>query len=100
MSVTIQIPEKPRSVKTPENSRSVKIPMPESAESKSGKEALTPQRMASVAGYLKNCFYINSGCCWRFGSKMGGFSTISVQVGWASDDTSSSTIELTDPIFT
>ena len=40
-SVTIQIPEKRRSVKIPENPRSVKIPIPESEESRSGKEAST-----------------------------------------------------------
>ena len=51
-SVTIQIPEKPRSVK---------IQTPEPEESRTGEDALTPQRLVSVAGHPKNCLYIDSG---------------------------------------
>ena len=50
-SVTIQIPEK---------TRSVKIQVPEPKESRSGDDASTPQRLASVAGHPKNCLYIDS----------------------------------------
>ena len=35
--------------------------MPEPEESRSGDDALTPQRLASVAGHPKNCLYIDSG---------------------------------------
>ena len=51
-SVTIQIPEKTSSVK-------IKVPEPE--ESRSVDDALTPQRLASVAGQPKNRLYIESG---------------------------------------
>ena len=51
-SVTIQIPEK---------SRSVKIQVPEPEESRSGDDASTPQRLASVARHPKYRLYINSG---------------------------------------
>ena len=50
--MTIQIPEK---------TRCVKIQVPKPKESRSGDDALTPQRLASVAGHPKNCLYINSG---------------------------------------
>ena len=50
--MTIQIPEK---------IRSVKIQVHEPEESRSGDDASTPQRLASVAGHLKNRLYINSG---------------------------------------
>ena len=51
-SVTIQIPEM---------TRSAKIQVPEPEKSSSGDDALTPQRLASVAGHPKNCLYIDSG---------------------------------------
>ena len=35
--------------------------VPEPEESRSGDDALTQQRLASVAGHPKNCLYINSG---------------------------------------
>ena len=50
--MTIQVPEK---------TRSVKIQVPEPEESRSGDDALTPQRLASMAGHPKNHLYINSG---------------------------------------
>ena len=60
-SDTIQLPEKPRSVRTPKNSMNIKISIPEIEESRSEKEASTPQRMVSVAGHPKNCLYIDIG---------------------------------------
>ena len=51
-SAPIQIPQKPRSVR---------IQTPEPEESRSGDKALTPQRLASVAGHPKNRLYANSG---------------------------------------
>ena len=45
----------------PEKTRSVKIQVPEPEESRSGDDALTPQRLASAAGHSKNRLYINSG---------------------------------------
>ena len=35
--------------------------MPDLEELRSGEEASTPQRLASVAGHPKNCLYIDSG---------------------------------------
>ena len=35
--------------------------MPETEESRSGDNALIPQRLSSVAGHPKNCLYIDSG---------------------------------------
>ena len=52
-SDTIQLLEKPRSARSPEIPRSVKIPIPETEESRSGKEVSTR--------HPKNCLYINSG---------------------------------------
>ena len=43
----------------PEKSRSVKIQMPELAESRSGDEVMTPQRLVSVDGDPKNRSYID-----------------------------------------
>ena len=40
---------------------SVKIQVPEPEESRSGDDALTPQRLASVAGHPKDLLYIDSG---------------------------------------
>ena len=50
--MTVQISEK---------TRSVKIQVPEPEESRSGDDASTPQRLASVAGHPKNRLYIDSG---------------------------------------
>ena len=49
--MTIQILKKPRSVK---------IQTPEPEESWSREDDLTPQHLVSVAGYPKNCLYIDS----------------------------------------
>ena len=53
-SDTKHLPEKPRSVRTPKKLMNMKILIPEIEESRSGKEASTPQRMVSAAGYSKN----------------------------------------------
>ena len=62
-SATTPIPEKPRSAPIPEKTRSAseKIQVPEPEETRSGDDALTPQRLASVAGHPKNRLYIDSG---------------------------------------
>ena len=60
-SVNIQIPEKPKSTPIPEKTRSAKIQVPDPKETRSGEDASTPQRLASVAGHPKNRLYINSG---------------------------------------
>ena len=52
MSVTVLVPEKPRSVN---------IQTPEPGESRSGEDASTPQRLVSVAGHLSNHLFIGSG---------------------------------------
>ena len=39
----------------------MKIQTPESEDSRSGEDALTPQRLLSVTGHPKNRIYINSG---------------------------------------
>ena len=64
-SYTILLPEKPRSVRTPKNPMNTKIPVSEIEGSRSGEEASTPQCMASVARHLKNRVYINSGAFIR-----------------------------------
>ena len=51
-SVTIQIPDK---------TRSVKVEVPKGKEPKPGDDPSTPQRLASVAGHPKNRLYIDSG---------------------------------------
>ena len=58
-SVTIQTPEETRSAKRqiPKSAKQY-IPKP---KSRSGDEALTPQRLASVAAYPKNRLYIHRG---------------------------------------
>ena len=48
-------------IRIPEKTRNVKIQVPEPEESRSGDDASTPQRLASVAGHPKNPLYINSG---------------------------------------
>ena len=55
-----QLPEKPRSVRTPKNPMDTKILIIEIEKLRSGKEASTPKRMASVAEHPKNCLFINS----------------------------------------
>ena len=55
-----QLPEKPRNVRTSGNTMNMKIPIPEIEESRSGKEASTPQGIVSVAGHSKNLLYIDS----------------------------------------
>ena len=50
--MTIQIPHK---------TRSVKVEVPEGKEPRRGDDPSTPQRLASVAGHLKNRLYIDSG---------------------------------------
>ena len=48
-------------VQVHDKTRSVKIQVPEPEESRSGDDASTPQRLASVARHPKYCLYINSG---------------------------------------
>ena len=48
-------------IQIPEKLTRVKIQLHDFEESISGEDALTPQRLVSVAGHPKDCLYINTG---------------------------------------